>query len=63
MIAINELKLTIGKQMIIKHKLITLDAIQCATVVAIKYSINYFVSCDNKLIVAAKKIKVKIPCK
>ncbi len=44
----------------LKHNLKTLDAIQCATVTAIKYSINYFVCCDNKLIEAAKKEKVKV---
>jgi predicted nucleic acid-binding protein len=48
------------KNLIIQHGLKMLDSIQLSSALLIKDSIDYFVCCDNRLVTAAKKEKLKI---
>jgi len=50
----------VAKDLIMHHGLKTLDSIQLSSALLIKDVINYFVCCDNRLITAAKKEKLKI---
>lgn len=49
----------LAKSLIMKHGLKTLDSIQLSSAILIKDSIDYFVCCDNRLVTAANKEKLK----